>query len=332
MALTEFEIIARYFSDLGSQSAHSPLTVDLGVGDDCAMLSLSADQQLAVSLDTLVEGVHFPKDAPPHLIAHRALTTATSDLAAMGATPAVFTLALTLPGINEDWLESFSQGLADCAAAYPMRLIGGDTTRGALSISIQVHGTLAKTRALKRSGAEVGDLIYVSGTLGDAAAALAVIEGRLRVDDQQQSQYFIQRFYQPSARIMLGQSLLGVASAAIDVSDGLLADVAHIADASQSGAEVYVSQLPISPELKAVADGDSLNRYALVGGDDYELCFTIAPQHREQIKEFSELFGLPLTEVGRITAGQGVSCLAANGELLDFSQKGYQHFNKSDGQ
>jgi thiamine-monophosphate kinase len=331
MALTEFELIARYFSDLGCQPSHSSLTVDLGVGDDCALLSLSSNQQLALSLDTLVEGIHFPENAAPYLIAQRALSAAVSDLAAMGATPAVFTLALTLPRIDENWLEQFSQGLAECAAQYQIRLIGGDTTRGALSISIQVHGTLATGRMLKRSGAEVGDLVFVSGTLGDAAAALAVIEGRLKVDDQQ-SKYFMQRFYQPTARIMLGQSLVGVASAAIDVSDGLLADLAHITSASQLGAEVYASQLPVSPELQAVTDGESANRYALIGGDDYELCFTVAPQHREQIKEFAELFDLPLTEVGRITAGQGVSCLAANGETINFSQKGYQHFNQSDGQ
>jgi len=317
---SEFDIINRYFSGIGA--AHGDAVV-LSGGDDCALITLGNDQQLALSIDTLVAGRHFPADAEAGDIAQRALAVAISDLAAMGATPIAFTLAITLPSYDRDWLTAFSNGLSSSANHYRIPLIGGDTTAGPLSLTLQVQGTVPRGAALRRSGARVGDGIYVSGFLGDAAAALDMLQGRLSVVDR--DSYFHRCFYRPQARLQLGQQLLGRAHAAIDISDGLLADAGHIASASGVGLCLNAGQLPLSPALQGLVENQCITAqqalsYALTGGDDYELCFT-APR-----RDFAPVAGVAVVEIGQVVAGEGVQCLDSNGSALDFSRRGYQHF------
>ncbi|MFT5690739.1 MAG: thiamine-monophosphate kinase [Oceanicoccus sp.] len=343
--LSEFEIIQRYFSSIGKSQPHrsnsdskelgysgtdQASSIVLSGGDDCALLSLSVNHRLAISIDTLVSGTHFLENAEPADIAHRALAVAVSDLAAMGAEPVAFTLALTLPELDSHWLAQFSDGLHDSACFYGMRLIGGDTTKGPLTITIQVHGTVAENTDLRRSGARVGDKIYVSGSLGDAAVALDIMLGRLCVEDDQR-RFFYNRFYRPQARIGLGRSLVRIASSAIDVSDGLLADLGHIATSSEVSAIIYTDKIPFSAEFRDLIQNNKIDRkkaeyHALTGGDDYELCFTVPVKWQAELTKCAELSGVLITEVGTIVSGNGVECLNAMGQSVEFDTKGYQHF------
>jgi len=308
MPLSEFSLIYRYFSSLG----HGP-GIDLSVGDDCAIVDLPAHERLATSIDTLVEGVHFPADSFPEDIGYRAVAVAVSDLAAMGARPIAMTLALTLPTSDEFWLHTFSQGIAQAASQYSLPLIGGDTTRGPLAITVSVMGALPKNKALLRGGASAGDIICVSGTLGDAAAGLAFLQGEWQPSPDH-AEFLLQRFNRPQARILLGSELLGVASAAIDISDGLLADVGHIADASGLRAVIDPARLPLSSALLSHPSKEQALQWALAGGDDYELCFTLSAAQPPQ----------GCTAIGRMEAGSGVECpLAVDG------QSGYRHFEGS---
>lgn len=307
MPLSEFALIYRYFSHLGRGAA-----VDLSVGDDCAILRLQDGERLATSVDTMVEGVHFPKDCFPEDIGYRAVSVAASDLAAMGARPLGMTVALTLPVADELWLHAFSEGLAAAVSAYQLPLVGGDTTRGPLAISVQVLGALPMDQALLRGGARVGDAVYVSGTLGDAAGALAF----LRADWQpspEHAEYLLGRFNRPQARLALGMQLLGRASAAIDISDGLLADAAHIAAASGVKILIDPESLPLSPALCSHPERETVVRWALTGGDDYELCFCLPAAA-----------SVPpgTTRIGQVQAGAGVDC----GLAIDMPA-GYQHFD-----
>jgi thiamine-monophosphate kinase len=320
----EFDLIARYFANIGPTDLTPE--VSLGIGDDCALLSVPAGQQLALSIDTLVAGRHFPATAAADDIARRALAVSVSDLAAMGATPKAFTLAISLPTVDTDWLAAFSRGLREAADHYAIALIGGDTTQGPLSLTLQVHGLVPASAALRRSAAMPGDSIYVSGYLGDAAAALAVIENRLSVTAEQ-CHYLCARFYQPEARTVLGQALLGVAHAAIDISDGLLADLQHIAKASQVAAYVDSHCLPLSPVLSAVLPATQALDCALSGGDDYELCFTAAADQHQQLMALSQQLQLPISRIGQISSGSGVHCVDAAGRSLTSTRKGYQHFS-----
>jgi thiamine-monophosphate kinase len=306
MPVSEFDLIYRYFSSLGRGPA-----VDLSVGDDCAILRLEPGERLATSVDTLVEGVHFPEDSFPEDIGYRAVATAASDLAAMGARPLAMTLALTLPVADELWLHAFSQGLAAASAATGLPLVGGDTTRGPLTITVQVLGGLPATQAMTREGARPGDAIYVSGCLGDAAAALAVLAGDWR-PDARSVEYLLERFNRPSPQLDLGRRLLGLASAAIDISDGLLADAGHIAAASGCRLRIDPALLPLSPALRSHPEPEQARRGALTGGDDYELCFCLPP---------GQAAPGDCTRIGRVEPGSGVDC----GLDLD-STPGYQHF------
>ena len=331
--LTEFEIIRRYFSAIGDANISSETgSVALGIGDDCALLNVPAGQQLALSIDTLLADRHFPANANPFDIGQRALAVSISDLAAMGAKPLAFTLALSLPEVDAVWLQGFSQGLAQAAQCYAIPLIGGDTTCGPLSITVQVHGTVANDKSMLRSAAQPGDSIFVSGFLGDAAAALAVIQGRLAVDDEQQA-YLLQRFYQPQARLNLGQAIAPLAHAAIDVSDGLLADLGHIVSASSGRgaslvAELQLANIPVSPVLSAVVTESQALNYALSGGDDYELCFTVPQKNKQGIIDVAKRLSLPLAEIGRVVASEssGVRCFDVQGNTVGIAQQGYQHF------
>ena len=312
--LSEFALIQRFFQPLSTTSAF----VRCGIGDDCALLSPAAGDELALSVDTLVEGVHFPNNYPADHLARRALATCVSDLAAAGATPRAFTLALTLPESRSDWLSAFSAALAQEAARYSMSLVGGDTTRGPLCLSFQVMGAVPNGKALLRSGARPGDDIYVSGDLGGARAALDYLE--LAAPNEAQ-QACLERYHRPQARVALGEALRDIASAAVDISDGLAADLGHILSASDVGARLRLQQLPV---LAAIAELPEARDYALSGGDDYELCFTAAPAHRETLMALSAELHLPLTRIGDIVAQGGLQCVDAKGAAA--ANLGYQHF------
>ena len=306
MPLAEFPLIYRYFSHLGGGAA-----VDLSVVDESSIVRLEAGERLATSVDTMVAGVHFPEDSFPEDIGYRAVATAASDLAAMGARPLGMTVALTLPDTDELWLHAFSEGLAAAVSEYSLPLIGGDTTRGPLSISVQVLGALPMAQALLRSGARVGDEVYVSGTLGDAAGALAILQQQWRPEPDH-TEYLLRRFNRPTARLDLGRELLGLATAAIDISDGLLADAAHIAAASGVRLSIEAARLPLSPALCSHQNRETIMRWALTGGDDYELCFCLPA---------GSTAPAGTTRVGRVEAGAGVDC-----DLAMDAPTGYQHF------
>lgn len=315
----EFELIRRYFSPLSAISvpSESASRLELGPGDDCAIQRVAAGWQPVFSVDTLVEGVHFPKDYAPHRLGYRALAVAASDLAAMGADPVCFTLALTLPDADKRWLKDFSAGLHEAATEFGLPLAGGDTTRGPLTLSIQVHGTVPEGAAILRGGAEPGDLILVSGSLGDAGAALDLLTVSAPTPDQQA---LLNRYHRPSPRLSLGRELRGIASAAIDVSDGLLADLQHILDASGVGAELDADAVPLS---SAIVDSrsDALE-VALTAGDDYELCVTLPESHWRRL---TESVRQQLTLIGKITEASGL-VIRQNGQRRDIACRGYTHF------
>ncbi|HCC0887845.1 TPA: thiamine-phosphate kinase [Salmonella enterica] len=322
MACGEFSLIARYFDRVRS----SRLDVETGIGDDCALLNIPEKQTLAISTDTLVAGNHFLPDIDPADLAYKALAVNLSDLAAMGADPAWLTLALTLPEVNEPWLEAFSDSLFELLNYYDMQLIGGDTTRGPLSMTLGIHGYVPAGRALKRSGAKPGDRIYITGTPGDSAAGLAVLQHRLQVLEETDARYFIQRHLRPTPRILHGQALRNLASAAIDLSDGLISDLGHIVKASGCGAKVDVDALPKSAAMmRHVDDGQAL-RWALSGGEDYELCFTVPELNRGALDVAIGQLGVPFTCIGQMSADIEGLRFVRDGTPVTFDWKGYDHF------
>ncbi len=319
MALGEFELIARFFTDIGRARAE----IALGIGDDCALLNPPAGQQLAISVDTLVADVHFPAHGDAALIAQKALRSNLSDLAAMGATPLAFTLALTLPQADAQWLAQFAHGLRECANEFDLALIGGDTTRGpALVITIQIFGTAPIGVALTRSGAEIGDAIFVTGTLGDARTALDYLTlPRSQLDAEQN--YFLQRYYTPTPRVQFAEQLRGIANSAIDISDGLAADLGHILECSRVGAKIDPNRLPLSDALRRKSNAID---FALHGGDDYELCFTVSRDRVSQLHDVARQCGMRVTEIGEIVADGELFMLDANGNATPLARKGYKHF------
>ncbi len=328
MALNEFSLIEKYFSSLGKAPG-----VALGVGDDAAVLDIPEGEQLVVTVDTLVAGVHFPHNALPSDIAHRCLRINLSDIAAMGAQPGWFTLALTLPDPNEGWLRQFSQALSDDAELFNCALVGGDTTAGPLSITIQLFGTVPKGKALTRSGAQAGDAVYVTGSLGEAAAALSLfgIGDQVVIDHEAERETLLQRFYRPEPRLPDGLKLRDLASAALDISDGLLADLGHIAKASHLGAEIQLEQLPVKSWLKALAEPERITEWVLSGGDDYELCFTVPQENCAAVDALIEQGELSAVCIGQMTNEPGVRCFSFEGNdmqrsLVNIEQSGYQHF------
>lgn len=324
MALSEFELIQSCFADQAAAMLHAGVGagVRLGIGDDCAILAPRSGHDLLVSVDTLVAGVHFPDSISPYQIACRSLAVNLSDLAAMGAEPAWFTLALTLPEANESWLREFSRGLFDTARQHGIALVGGDTTRGPLCITIQVQGYAAAGQALRRDGASAGDLICVSGLLGDAGAGLSLV----LQDKADQSDYLVQRFLSPLPRITTGQALIGTASAAIDISDGLLADLGHILERSQVGASLQVDAIPRSQALRQAVGEKQALQLALSAGDDYELCFCVPAEQAGKLKTIAEQTGVPLCQIGVITAEPGLRVLDAQNQPIPLTKAGYQHF------
>lgn len=312
----EFELIRKHFLPLAEAAPKGALL--LGPGDDCAIQRIPAGHDLVFSIDTMVEGVHFPEAYPPEYLGWRALAAAASDLAAMGATPVCFTLALTLPAADDQWLSGFARGLADAGSAFGLALAGGDTTRGPLALSIQVHGTVAHGLELTRSGAKVGDLVCVSGTLGDAGAALKYLEV---VDLSKGESELLERYHHPQPRLALGQALAGLATSAIDISDGLAADLQHILDASGVGASVDTARLPLSSALKSIA-GERAVQFALQSGDDYELCFTI-PEHA--LSAAPEAIRQQITVIGVINSEAGLRW-SKGAVPATIADTGFDHF------
>ena len=316
MALGEFELIARYFT--------RPIArrdVLLGVGDDAALLEVPAGQMLVAAIDTLVEGRHFLPDAPPESVGHQALAVNLSDLAAMGAEPAWALLALSLPQPDALWLEGFARGFHALADRAAVTLVGGDTVRGPRVVTVQVLGFVPAPLALRRAGARPGDGLYVSGTLGDAAAGLELLHGD-RATDLDSPLVRRYRFAEP--RLALGRSLRGVASAAMDLSDGLFGDLAKLCQASGTGAVVELEDLPRSAALSARFGAADAERLALGGGDDYELLFTVPPSAERELRTALDA-AVSITRIGEIVAGRGVQWRRA-GRLVAPGVTGYDHF------
>ena len=306
--MDEFELIRRYFD----RGVAGDGTV-VGIGDDGAVLTPTPGQQQVTVIDTLVEGVHFPRDLGPADIGYRAVAINLSDIAAMGAKPRWMTLALSMPQADEPWLQAFSEGLLAAAAEYSVVLVGGDTTAAPQIVTtVQMTGEVDDGRAILRSGAQPGDTIYVTGTVGDAAAGLhGLMHG-------QPEQKLIDRFARPSPRVRYGQALLGVASAAIDLSDGLYGDLQKLLAASGVGAEIDLDRLPISDALAAAWPPERCRSFALAGGDDYELCFTAAG-------DVPDPGVMPLTAIGKVTEAGELVCML-DGKVVPFDDSGYRHF------
>lgn len=322
--MTEFELIARFFAEPAARRRGSTgRDVDVGIGDDCALVTVPAGHELAVSTDLLVAGRHFFDDVEPAALGWKALAVNLSDLAAMGAKPLGFTLALALPSVDGEWLDGFSRGLFDCADAFGCALIGGDTTRGPLTLSITVLGAVASGCALRRDAARAGDDVWLSGTVGGAAFALRRLVARRAGDSgvAGDSAADLDRtvrdaLERPVPRVALGRALVGVAHAAIDVSDGLAQDLGHVLSASRCTARVRVDAVPTARSL-ASCDVDERRRLALTGGDDYELCFTAAAARRDEIAAVSAATDTPVTRIGSIEPESGVLHGDARLHLVD---------------
>ena len=330
--LGEFDLIQRFFKT-GAQALQSNSSIALGIGDDCALLRPTAGQEIAITSDMLVEGRHFLSGANPELLGRKALAVNLSDLAAMGANPLGFTLALALPKADSAWLEGFSKGLFSMANEHSCSLIGGDTTAGPLNICITAFGSIPIGKAIQRKGAKVGEDIWVSGELGDARLTLAALRHEVLLSDLDLKQ-IEHRMHQPIPRVELGTQLRGIASAALDISDGLLGDLKHILKESQVDAQIFLDLLPKSVTLlkQNVA---IQNEYAACGGDDYEICFTAPSDQLKLIEKISNTLQLPLTRIGQTTAMKNTEAsivlFSADGKQMSDSDtkillKSFDHF------
>jgi thiamine-monophosphate kinase len=316
---TEFETIAQYFA----HGFPNRSDVILGIGDDAALCTVPAGKQLVISVDTLVGDVHFPLTTAPEDVGYKALAVNLSDMAAMGATPAWVTLALTCPEINEHWLTGFTRGFAELAKRSHVSLIGGDTTKGTLTITIQIIGFIPAGKALQRNGARVNDGIYVTGTLGDAGLGLASVKKQVTLPSwiKQVVEF---RLHRPSPRLQEGQALRDIANSAIDISDGLLADLGHILQASGVGALIELDALPLSQALQQQLSLEQAWQFALTAGDDYELCFTVPPEKETQLQ--AVLAEGTFKRIGTIEHESGLRCIDSVGQLFETELIGYQHF------
>ncbi|MBI5889396.1 MAG: thiamine-phosphate kinase [Nitrosomonadales bacterium] len=314
--MSEFDLIKRYFTRPAPGAT-------LGVGDDAALLRIADGMELAVSTDILVSGTHFLPDTDPFLLGHKTLAVNLSDLAAMGADPRWATLALSLPKADEDWLQQFSAGFFALADEHGVELVGGDTTRGPLNLCVAIMGEVPAGKALRRSGARAGDDIWVSGRLGMAALGLAHLQGRVVLPEDTRSAC-LAALHRPQPRVALGMALRDIAHAAIDISDGLLADLGHILECSQLGAEIQFELIP-----KAGGEGIDevlFRQCVLAGGDDYELCFTASAERRGEIEAVAGKLQLPLARIGSICAKQGCMVRAGDGSEIKITESGYDHF------
>jgi thiamine-monophosphate kinase len=319
--MDEFELIHRYFSRLGTARAD----VVLGVGDDAAILRGTDDADLVAAVDTIVSGRHFLEGSDARSVGHRALAVNLSDLAAMGARPAWALLSLTLPRAEPDWLEGFAVGFGDLAHAHEVMLVGGDTTAGPLAVSVQIMGHVPRGTALRRDGGRGGDLLAVTGTIGDAGAGLALAMGTLSTDDAAAAGELLRRFEYPTPRVEFGLAARGLASAAMDLSDGLAGDLPKLAAASGLGAHVDVDRLPLSRALCKVADPQRARDYALGAGDDYELLLAVPPARFDALAARAAELNLTLTVIGELRRGNAVRW-ALEGRPYVPAVEGYSHF------
>ena len=318
--MDEFELIRRFFS-----KDNNDTSVLIGVGDDGAIISPSPGHDLVMSADTLIENVHFPDCLPAEDIGYRCVAVNVSDIAAMGARARWMTLALTLPDVDEKWLQQFSDGLYHAAQEYDVSLIGGDTTSAQqISLTISITGEVLPDQAITRSQARRDDLIFVTGNLGDAAAGLDLLVNSAA--SSKTEEFLIQRFSRPSARSEIGQALCGIATAAIDISDGLYADTKKLLMASELGGHLYIDRLPISMELKKIFNQEQRLKFALSGGDDYELLFTAPAMKLNEIRKIAHIYNIPITEIGEVRNQSELNC-SLNDKLINYDDSGYLHFN-----
>lgn len=317
---SEFDLIRKYFT------RPTPLAL-LGVGDDAALIKVSEGMDLAVSADMLVAGTHFFADANPYKLGWKSLAVNLSDMAAMGALPKWATLAIALPEADESWIAQFAKGFFACADRYQVDLIGGDTTRGPLTISVQIMGEVSVGKALKRSTAKVGDEIWVSGTLGSAAIALAALQGRYSLTEDE-LEACLPALHTPQPRVQLGLVLSVFGQCAIDISDGLLADLGHILQSSNVGAEINLQHIPCSKVVSSRLAEKQVQKMVLSGGDDYELCFTAPARNHGEIIKLSNMFALPLTQIGLITSGSSLIVRGLDNKIMNIEETGFDHFAK----
>jgi len=316
----EFDLIRDFFRDATAQRDD----VVLGIGDDCALLEAPVGKQLAVSMDTLVVGRHFVADVDPELLGHKALAVNLSDLAAMGATPAWVTLSVTLPDADAEWIKRFMVGFTALAKRYQLTLIGGDTTRGPLAFTVQVHGFVDPEKSLRRDAAKIGDLIYVSGQLGDAGLALMAQQGLYVKQGSLAS--LKQRLDRPEPRIELGRAATMHSRCAIDLSDGLGSDLGHICEESNVGALIYLDKLPMSDAVAEYVAESGDWSLPLSAGDDYELCMTVPAQHQAAFEAAMQQQEVPVTWIGMIEQGEQVRAMSPNGDVDAYVARGYDHF------
>ncbi|MCY7295884.1 thiamine-phosphate kinase [Alteromonas sp. a30] len=319
--MKEFDIIGHFFQPRSYQR-HD---VAIGIGDDCAVTSVPEGQQLATTTDTLVEGVHFPKETSARAIAHKAVAVNLSDLAAMGAEPAWVSLSLSLPHVDKDWLGEFSSTLQELTEYYSIQLIGGDTVKGPLSITITAQGFLPEGQALRRSKAKPGDWVYVTGTLGDAALGLDLAFGQAEAPMHHKN-YLLNRLNMPTPRVLAGTQLRRIANACIDVSDGLISDLKHILYASQVGATIHVEKLPLSEAMQESANEEKALQYALTGGDDYELLFTISEEQKGKLDVALANCNVSATCIGQLNGTPDKLELKYNQAPFQIDSEGFQHF------
>jgi thiamine-monophosphate kinase len=314
---SEFDIIRQYFTRKNAAV--------LSIGDDAALIEVSPGHQLVISTDMLVSGQHFFADADPFKLGHKSLAVNLSDMAAMGAVPRWATLSLALPDVNDQWLEDFSKGFFALADQYNVALIGGDTTKGPLNICITIMGEIKPGVALRRDGAKAGDEIWVSGTVGDAALALAALQNRLTLQAEELVSCE-QALYTPQPQVALGMALKGIANSAIDISDGLLADLGHILARSALGAEIYFDRLPTSAIMQKKLSDPVAQQCLLAGGDDYQLCFSAPVSLHEQVIQAGKRVNVAVTNIGRMTAAAGLNLFGADNKPMKIHNKGFDHF------
>lgn len=319
MSCSEFELISKYFRCRGKHDQ----TVQCGIGDDAAIIQIPEHMELVVTTDTLLQGTHFPTCTSAADIAYKALAVNLSDMAAMGAMPRWALLAITLPDNDETWLAQFADSFFETAGQYQLSLIGGDMSRGPLSVNVQIQGLVPTGTALRRSAAQQNDFIYVTGTLGDAGVGLDIITQQCSVA-QQHKEFFIRRFNRPEINIATGQQLRSLANSAIDISDGLLADLGHLLSASSVGADINMEEIPLSSAMQSCIDQNTAWNYALTAGDDYHLCFTASAA--QQIIEHLKTNNIATTCIGRITASGKLRCLRSDGTEFQPTGSAYSHF------
>ncbi|VFP87603.1 thiamine-phosphate kinase [Candidatus Erwinia haradaeae] len=326
MGTNESQLILRYFD----RAVYTKKDVEQGIGDDCALVNVSENHSLAISTDTLVEGVHFLQDINPGDLAYKALAVNLSDLAATGADPTWLTLSITLPYVNDQWLQVFSDAFFDGLASYNIQLIGGNTTRGPLSITLGIYGTVPHGSALRRSGACIGDWIYVTGTLGDSMAGLLLLNNKVSINNSIIQDILIKRHLRPIPRVLQGKLLRYLASSAIDLSDGLLSDLSQILKASSCGARLDLNALPLSSEVRGHFPYWKALKWALSGGEDYELCFTISDKNRLDLDAKMKKCGVAYTCIGKIMPKSEGLTIFDHNKLVDMPIQGFDHFINND--